>query len=91
MITHVAIKHNGKVYSLPKPFRHHHVIHMMVNICGFDYVPGNAVQGFLNEPIFDPGCFCFLNREKAYRLVISNDQLKDDNRKIKELYSEDLW
>lgn len=28
-ITHVAIKYNGKVYSLPKPNRHHHVIRMI--------------------------------------------------------------
>ncbi len=91
MITHVAIKHRGKVYSLPKPFRHHDVIHMMVLICGFKYVPGDAIQGFLNEPAYDPGTFVFLDREKAYEFAVDSVQIKADDRNPKHLFSEDLW
>lgn len=33
MITHVAIRFRGKVWSLPRPYRHHHIIRV---ICYLD-------------------------------------------------------
>ena len=44
MITHVAIKYNGVVYSLPKPNRHHHVIRSIPG-----GIAGPDVQGFLTK------------------------------------------
>ena len=56
MITHVAIIHQGKLYSLPKPKRHFHIIHLIYAQTK-ETVDGE--QGFLD----DQGNF--LNRELA--------------------------
>ncbi len=82
-ITHVAIKHAGKVHSLPAPNRHHHVIRAMGGI------PGPDIQGFLD----DTGRF--LDRREAYELASKNGQMirPDDPTKYQgdQLFSEDLW
>lgn len=46
-LIHVAIIHEGTVYSLPEPNRHHHVIRHIVEKTGARYVDGE--QGFLDE------------------------------------------
>lgn len=38
-ITHVAIRHKGKVYSLPAPNRHHHILWMIAKEKGLPDVP----------------------------------------------------
>jgi hypothetical protein len=85
-ITHVAIKYDGKVYSLPKPNRHHNVIRMIAKENGVG-IKGADLQGFLD----DQGTF--LNRRKAYALACVNGQLsrRPDGYQGLELYSEDLW
>lgn len=91
MITHVAIRHEGKLYSLPEPFRHHHVIHMMVQICGFEHVPGHAEQGFMYESPIEKGCYRFIDRTAAYSMAVTSGQITHDNRAPRHLFSEDLW
>ena len=82
-ITHVAIKYNGTIYSLPAPNRHHSVIQMIGGVYG------NDVQGFLD----DSGEF--LTRKEAYVLAVQNGQINrlkgDQYYQGGELYSEDLW
>lgn len=82
-ITHVAIKYDGKIYSLPKPNRHHDVIRMIGGISGPD------VQGFVDEDGE------FLTRKQAYALACVNGQLNrrpgPGHYQGPELYSEDLW
>ena len=82
-ITHVAIKYNGTIYSLPAPNRHHNVIQMIGGVYG------NDVQGFLD----DSGEF--LTRKEAYVLAVQNGQINrlkgDQYYQGDELYSEDLW
>lgn len=84
MITHVAIKYNGKIYSLPKPNRHHHVIRMIPG-----GIAGPDIQGFLT----DKGVF--LDRYDAYNYAVLHGQLKRDEGKMSyqgnQLFSEDLW
>jgi len=84
MITHVAIKYNDVVYSLPKPNRHHHVIRSIPG-----GIAGPDVQGFLT----DRGVF--LDRCDAYNYAQLYGQLKrDPDPKAyqgTELFSEDLW
>jgi hypothetical protein len=82
-ITGVAIKYNNTVYALPKPNRHHNVIHSIEDISG------PHEEGF----ILDDGTF--LGRRAAMQLAKENGQL---NRRSGEnfyqgpdLYSEDLW
>lgn len=88
MITHVAIMRGGKVYSLPKPNRHHHILHSgMMD----DKVNEEAdVQGFLD----DNGKF--LNRAEAYVVAKSIGQLDRSNHPPNHydgelLFSEDVW
>lgn len=79
-ITHVAIKYKGKVYSLPKPNRHHHVIRMIGGIKGPD------TQGFLD----DAGNF--LDRFEALEVALAAGQVIDlDSIMSGCLFSEDLW
>ena len=82
MITHVAIKYNGTIYSLPAPNRHHDVIRMIGGISGPD------VQGFLTDKKH------FLNREQAFIHAQFHGQVKPrgtNEYNGNELYSEDLW
>lgn len=81
-ITHVAIKHKGRVHSLPAPNRHHHVIHRI-------RPTGKVEEGFMD----DHGNF--ISRKLAFILAKANGQL---NRKPgaehyqgDELFSEDIW
>jgi hypothetical protein len=84
MITHVAIRYNGKLYSLPKPNRHHHIIHQIHLETGDNDIYGD--QGFLD----DQGNF--LDRSTALihaqmcNQLLPHPKLKDDW-----LYSENVW
>lgn len=84
MITHVAIQHQGVVYSLPAPCRHHHVIHWIYLHIG---VPvDNEIQGFLDH---DGN---FLDREQAWLHALAHGQVKFHFRPGDNwLYSEHVW
>lgn len=85
MITHVAIRYRGKIYSLPSPNRHHHVIWKIVEETGEDHIGSNE-QGFLDELGY------FLDREMALRHALANNQVKDESKiRCAQLFSEDLW
>jgi hypothetical protein len=86
-ITHVAIRFNGVVYSLPKPNRHHNVIWLIVEQTGVETVDAHGEdQGFLDSEGE------YLTRKEALDNARFNDQLRDD-RPIwnEELFSENLW
>jgi hypothetical protein len=102
MITHVAILDiNKKIWSLPRPNRHHNVIHMINEQSGRDIARGllkDHVQGFMN----DSGQF--LTRKEAFYEALRCDQLLppynpinpserhgEINKNPRELFSEDLW
>lgn len=80
-ITHVALKDGKKVYSLPAPNRHHHVIGMIGG------THGQEVQGFLDAN------GTFLNRKQAFVVAQMTGQLKrgTDGYQGDQLFSEDLW
>ena len=82
IITHVAID-NGVVYTLPKPYRHHHIIKMMINEYD-ELAPIIGEQGFVT----DTGKF--LDRESAATLALQNGQCNELDSPP-ELFSEDLW
>lgn len=84
MIVASAVKDEaGLVHSLPKPARHHHILHKMYDL-GLSVSHSNTVQGFLD----DQGNF--LNRSEAALHAHKCKQLK---MKIAPpyIYSEDLW
>lgn len=85
-ITHVAVRRNGRTYSLPAPNRHHDVLW---SIPKWDTKEERDIQGFLD----DQGNF--LTRSEAFVLATQTGQI---NRRKHEgsydgtdLYSEDLW
>ena len=86
-ITHVAVTFDDKTYSMARPNRHHHVLHMMYNNGIRLYGPHK--EGFLDSN------GNFLTRQEAFELASTNGQL--NRRKGKEfyqgtdLYSEDIW
>jgi len=82
-ITYVAIKRHGKIFCLPKPYRHHHIIRMMVEICGIPE-PIRDEQGFMSN------VGEFFTREEAAELALLNGQIKKLKTPPK-LFSEDIW
>ena len=80
MINQVAVKHKNTIYVLPKPLRHHDILHSLPekvdrSVCE---------QGFL-------GSECqFLTRKEAAETALETGQIKK-LRWPPDLYSEDLW
>jgi hypothetical protein len=86
-ITHVAIRFRGKVYSLPSPNRHHHVIRAIIEELGPCKVDAmDEDQGFLDEE------GNYLNRKQALVSALENNQVKNPNDiRCGMLFSEDVW
>lgn len=86
-ITHVAIRFQGKIYSLPQPNRHSDVIKKIAEDTDVQYVDSrDEDQGFLDENGY------YLNRKQALSRALINNQVKDkDNIRCNMLFSEDLW
>lgn len=84
-IEKVAIKYKGKVYSLPKPNRHHNVIKLIYDETGKP-IDGTDIQGFIDSENN------FLNRKDALIVAKKTNQILDlNNIRANELFSEDLW
>lgn len=84
LIESVAIRtEDGKVYHLPKPNRHHHLIRHMVEVYNVPK-PVNGEQGFMTS------AGKFLNRTEARNHVIEFGQCRTTSHSL-ELFSEDLW
>lgn len=85
-LTHVAIRFQDKIWSLPRPFRHHHIIGVIINLTHVDSVDTMGDdQGFLDET------GRYLNRKQALVNATMNNQLKDEKLIGGVLTSEDLW
>lgn len=97
MIVAAAIKKDGVVYALPKPLRHHNIIHAA-------RIPGQvksllagegAVRGFIAK--VDGRAQWFLNRAKAAEHAAMEGQVETGKANIRhvfngrELFLEDLW
>lgn len=83
-ITHVAIKtKTNKIVSLPKPFRHHHLVHYLYGTP--DETPDLKAQGFLDS---DGN---YLNRKQALVIAKAANQYQPTAGPLPELYSEDVW
>lgn len=86
-ITHVAIRFMDRIFSLPKPNRHHDVIRMIAEQTGVKTVDaGEEDQGFLDSS------GRYLNRKQALLNALIHKQVLDENNvRCKMLFSEDLW
>lgn len=84
MIVSAAISHEGHVFSLPRPARHHDIIRLIHERTG-QPVRGEE-QGFLD----DRGRF--LRRKPAARVAVVCGQVKPEALLSSGmLFSEDLW
>lgn len=81
-ITGVAIYLNGRVWSMSKPKRHHHIIYWLATR-GFD-TPVCGDQGFVTSK------GRFVNRSEGARLALNTGQI-DKLKWGPDLFSEDLW
>lgn len=83
MIKQTAIKdNNGKVWTLPRPNRHHHIIrYMYANGMSGSFMDG---QGFILEDD------TFVSREEAAKIALDCGQV-ETLKAPPDLYSEDLW
>ena len=84
-ITRVAIKYNGKTWTLPAPNRHHHIIRLIAASNGVG-IDGEQEQGFMT----DNGRF--VNRVEGLKIALAANQVLDPNNiRARQLFSEDLW
>lgn len=77
-----AIRQDGKIYSMPPPMRHGHVIHSMVTKGCKTPITGD--QGFL----LSNGKFA--DRKVAGVIAVAAGQIKELSHPPR-LYSEDMW
>lgn len=86
-ITHVAIRFEGTVYSLPAPARHHDVIRDIVDKTGARYVDArDEDQGFIDSE------GRFLDRHRALMIALRAKQVIDESKvRCRMLTSEDVW
>jgi hypothetical protein len=83
-VEHAAIKdHDGTVYVVARPGRHHHVIRLMVDSGCKKPVTGE--QGF----VLSDGRFA--DREEAARIALESGQIVKLKWGPTDLFSEDLW
>lgn len=86
-ITHVAIRFQGKVYSLPKPNRHHDVIRMIVETQGVSHVDArDEDQGFL-----DADGRYLTRRQALYNAQVNNQLKPNEPIRMGQLFSENVW
>lgn len=85
MITHVAILHKGKIFSLPAPYRHHNVIKLISEQTG-DRVHADSEQGFLD----DQGRF-FRRKPALVEAQRCQQLLSRATCSGGQLFSEDVW
>jgi hypothetical protein len=86
-ITHVAIRLNGKIYSLLAPNRHHDVIRYIIDTTEHTHVDvRDEDQGFLDAS------GRYLNRKQALASALLNGQIKEGTViRMNMLFSEDVW
>jgi hypothetical protein len=86
-ITHVAIRFQGKTWSLPRPNRHHDVIRHIAEQTGVRTVDARGEdQGFLDAS------GRYLTRKEALVNAQANGQMLADRPILnRQLYSENLW
>lgn len=86
-ITHVAIRFEGMIYSLPAPNRHHDVIMHLSNTLNVSYI-----DVFEDDKGFLDASGQYLTRKQAYYWAKDNNQILNLKKAMPgHLTSEDLW
>jgi len=84
MIVGVALRHktNGRLWTLPKPYRHHHLF-KLTHADGVNH--WEVEQGFIDSD------GVYKNRIDAKIIAIENNQLIEGHSLLPQLFSECLW
>lgn len=91
-ITHVAMRFQGKIWSLPRPYRHHHIIRIIMYLDGqFGDGDLTAVDAYGDDQGFLDASGRYLTRKQAQVSAAINDQIKNGKIIGGVLTSEDLW
>lgn len=95
MIVAAALEYQGLIFTLPKPSRHHHIIHQLDDYVCDSFEWGKVEQGFIDH------MGVFYTREAAYQYcqligqpLIRRLALLQAGENVyngEELFSEDLW
>lgn len=91
-ITHVAIRFQDKIWSLPRPYRHHHIIRMIMYL-DKEYGKGelDAVDAYRDDQGFLDESGKYLTRNQAQVNAELNGQIRNGKLIGSVLTSEDLW
>lgn len=82
----VAIRVDGKVFSLPPPFRHHHILNVVLPGLGVSWNDSDdRDQGFIDAH------GRYLTRKQAFINAMLHEQVKGGKLIGNILTSEDLW
>lgn len=86
-LTHVAIRFRDQIWSLPRPYRHHHVLRVISSLVeDLDCIDSHGDdQGFLDSS------GRYLTRKQAAVSAMMNNQIKNGEIIGGVLTSEDLW
>jgi hypothetical protein len=84
-LTHVAIIFDRRLWSLPKPYRHHHILQVIRFLEPDNKEDKDGIQGFLDARGH------FLTRLQAVENAEANNQIKGGKLIGSVLTSEDLW
>ena len=76
---------NSLTISLPRPHRHHHILHAMCSAGFPEDAALTCIQGFID------GNGDFYDREQAKQLVKATGQPTIADYRPNQLFSEDLW
>lgn len=91
MIKAAACRFRGEIWTLPRPARHHHILHVMHEVLGWN-VETRKVEPLTDEERIEQGFVDdageFLGRRAAMLHAYLRGQISE--RKA-ELFSEDLW
>ena len=83
-LTHVAVKIDNKLYTAPKPYRHHHIFNVLGNSSR------DGIHGFARLNEHDE--FVFYDREKGMNYALIIGQIARSKWfTTNHLHSEDLW
>ena len=83
LIATAAICHEDLIFSMPRPYRHHHIAHKMF----FSDLPKSwqRYQGFVTTT------GRFVDRKEAAQIALASGQITELKFVSDELFSEDLW
>lgn len=93
-ITHVALRFRERIWSLPRPYRHHHIIRMIVWLSD-EYEKEDPIVTYVDAHGEDAGFLDasgqYLTRKQAHARAELTKQIKDPSKVTGTFTSEDLW